>query len=90
MRIATGIRTGDGQTRRCRDWTTLSKWATEHTACDGEGAASALFPTQNLCHGDSDGLLPELNWSKSVRGRLTVEITVLVGGALELPYVAPL
>lgn len=62
MRIAYGIRTGNGQTRKCRDWATLSKWATEHTSCDSEGAASAMFPSQNLCHGDSDGLPPEINW----------------------------
>jgi len=61
MVMVGGIGAGKGQTRQCRDWTTLKRWATEHTACDAEGAASALFPGNNICHGDSDGLVPEIS-----------------------------
>lgn len=57
LHYSTGHRdTGVGQTRMCRDWDALRRWATEHTACYHDSASHSGEPPWEVCDGGSDGL----------------------------------
>lgn len=54
-------KTGDGQFRKCRDWSALRDWATEHTACYRDSEKS--IPLEDH-FGHCDGGVDGIAWSR--------------------------
>ena len=49
--------TGDGQYRKCKDWSALRDWATKHSACYRDSSTPiALNEHYGHCDNGSDGL----------------------------------
>lgn len=47
---------GVNQTRMCRDWDALRRWAAEHTACYHDSRPHSGEPRWGVCDGGVDGL----------------------------------